>query len=104
MIKLISANPEQYQSNGDKMLQFEKLLLGQEGKLFSGTLYQNAVAFEFDFPGVVEVRGNDAFKKEFMINLQNLQIILEEGQRDNLKSFFDRHNFLMFVFREAQLH
>ena len=78
MTKLISTNPEQYQSNGEKLLQFEKLLLGQEGKLFSGLIYQNAVSFEFDFPGVVEVRGNDAFRKEFGYNLQILQESIEE--------------------------
>lgn len=81
MSKLISTNPEQYQTNGEKLLQFEKLLLGQEGKLFSGLIYQNAVSFEFDFPGVVEVRTNEAFKKEFITNLNILQQSLEEEQR-----------------------
>ena len=81
MSKLISSNPEQYQTNGEKLLQFEKLLLGQEGKLFSGLIYQNAVSFEFDFPGIVEVKNNEAFRKEFLINIQILQDLLDEESK-----------------------
>lgn len=80
MSKLISSNPEQYQTVGEKLLQFEKLLLGQEGKLFSGLIYQNAVSQEFDFAGIAEVKNNEAFKKEFLINLQMLQQALDEEQ------------------------
>lgn len=70
MAKAIRADPLRYGVNEDQMLQFDKLMLSMEGKLFDGLIFQNCVEQEFDFPGIVSVRKNTVFRQEFLAYLK----------------------------------
>ena len=70
MTKTIKQEPERYNTTEEKLLQFEKLLLSFEGQLFDGLIFQNCIEQEFDFPGLVDVRSNQIFEKEFFLNVR----------------------------------
>eukprot|EP01133_Synstelium_polycarpum_P004078 gene4078-4750_t len=77
MVKSVRAEPGKYGAAEEARLwQLEKLLLSLKGQLLEGYIFQACITQEFDFPGVVEVRGNKTLKAEFALNLKAMVALL----------------------------
>eukprot|EP01113_Clastostelium_recurvatum_P020853 TRINITY_DN2468_c0_g1_i2.p1 TRINITY_DN2468_c0_g1~~TRINITY_DN2468_c0_g1_i2.p1 ORF type:complete len:1156 (+),score=429.18 TRINITY_DN2468_c0_g1_i2:487-3468(+) len=108
MAKNIKGDPARYGQAEDNLWQLEKLLFSLKGQLLDGLIFQNCIEQEFDFPGLVEVKTNKAFKTEFFANIKGIFSGLaarigetsENNQRDRFPGLCGLYAFYMSLFKD----
>ena len=93
MTKNIKLDPQRYNTETEKLLQFEKLLLSLEGQLLDGLIYQNCVEQDFDFPGLLEVSSNGIFEQEFLLSIKEMYVRMTARSGD-LNEVYQRNHFI----------
>eukprot|EP00039_Didymoeca_costata_P001169 m.50316 g.50316 ORF g.50316 m.50316 type:complete len:1190 (+) comp10662_c0_seq1:292-3861(+) len=91
MMKAVRANTDVFGVEKDALPQFEKWILGLEGELLDGMIFQNCTLQQFD-DVAVGVTANPVFREEFTVSIRILHKFLEprlgEGnERDHRLNF-----------------
>ncbi|XP_069101114.1 WASH complex subunit 4-like isoform X2 [Argopecten irradians] len=76
MLKSVHHDPGKFSIPGDKLRQFEKLIMKLEGELLDGLIFQNCVEQSFD-SNTVSVTKNSVFLDEFNLNIREYLTDLE---------------------------
>eukprot|EP00057_Strongylocentrotus_purpuratus_P018431 XP_011672905.1 PREDICTED: WASH complex subunit 7 [Strongylocentrotus purpuratus] len=71
MLKSVHHNPQRFGMEESKLRPFEKLLMGLQGQLLDGMIFQNCVEQNFDDCGVT-VSKNTYFAEEFAYNIRTM--------------------------------
>ncbi|XP_071485715.1 WASH complex subunit 4-like [Diadema antillarum] len=71
MLKSVHHNPQRFGMEESKLRPFEKLLMGLQGQLLDGMIFQNCVEQNFD-DGSVMVSKNSHFAEEFAYNIRTM--------------------------------
>ncbi|EAL65754.1 hypothetical protein DDB_G0283355 [Dictyostelium discoideum AX4] len=110
MVKSVKQEPNKYSVSGeeDKLWQLEKLLLSLKGQLLEGFIFQSCIQQEFDFPGVIDVKGNKVLKAEFQYNVKVLWSMFgtkimdssELNLRERFPGFMGLYAFYIALFKD----